>query len=232
MSRARLALALVGAAVSSPRSSCWRWARRGKVARTSPPHPPACPTTLDHSAKLAGLPVDVSPAPETGTANPHTQISFMGVPAINIHGVSVAGERSGPHPGRLARLLAGRRRELRARRSLRGRRACDRPRHDRPPPERQAGDVRFSRRHPLPDRGRTPLPQPAGAARRLPELRHAARSTGADPQRHRRRPRSRGGRHPHQQRPQRRDGTAPSSTPLKAASSGSTSSQAISALRT
>src|ERR1700691_1623964 len=63
---------------------------------------PAClPSTLDHSAKLAGVPVDVSPAPETDTANPATQISFLGVPAGRIRAVSVVGERSGSHAGRL-----------------------------------------------------------------------------------------------------------------------------------
>jgi hypothetical protein len=63
---------------------------------------PSClPATVDRSAKLEGLPVDVSPAPETDTANPDTQISFLGVPPAEIHGVSVAGRRSGDHPGRL-----------------------------------------------------------------------------------------------------------------------------------
>jgi hypothetical protein len=63
---------------------------------------PAClPATLDHSAKLAGLGVDVSPAPETDTANPATQISFLGLPAGRIHVVSVVGEQSGAHAGRL-----------------------------------------------------------------------------------------------------------------------------------
>jgi Arylsulfotransferase (ASST) len=63
---------------------------------------PSClPTTLNHSAKLAGLPVDVSPAPQTDTANPHTQISFLGVPADAIRDVSVVGQRSGRHSGRL-----------------------------------------------------------------------------------------------------------------------------------
>jgi hypothetical protein len=63
---------------------------------------PSClPATLDHSAKLAGLSVDVSPAPETDTANPHTQISFLGVPAAEIREVSVAGQRSGSHAGHL-----------------------------------------------------------------------------------------------------------------------------------
>ncbi len=59
------------------------------------------PTTLEHSAALAGTAVDVSPAPETDTANPHTQISFLGAPATQIRDVSVVGERSGSHSGRL-----------------------------------------------------------------------------------------------------------------------------------
>jgi hypothetical protein len=63
---------------------------------------PAClPATLAHNAKLGGLPVDVSPAPGTDTANPHTQISFLGVPAAEIHGISVVGQRSGHHAGHL-----------------------------------------------------------------------------------------------------------------------------------
>src|SRR5271154_6201114 len=61
---------------------------------------PVClPATLDHSAKLEGIPVDVSPAPETDTANPHTQISFLGAAPAQIHAVSVVGQRSGDHAG-------------------------------------------------------------------------------------------------------------------------------------
>ncbi len=61
---------------------------------------PAClPQTVDHTAALAGTAVSVSPAPETDSANPHTQISFLGVPASAIAAVSVRGERSGPHAG-------------------------------------------------------------------------------------------------------------------------------------
>jgi hypothetical protein len=63
--------------------------------------PECLPATLDHSAKLQGVPVDVSPAPETDTANPDTQISFLGVPAAEIREVSVEGQRSGAHSGRL-----------------------------------------------------------------------------------------------------------------------------------
>jgi hypothetical protein len=63
---------------------------------------PVClPATLNHTAKLEGVPVDVSPAPETDTANPDTQISFLGVPAAEIREVSVVGQRSGHHSGRL-----------------------------------------------------------------------------------------------------------------------------------
>jgi hypothetical protein len=63
---------------------------------------PRClPATLAHTAALAGTAVDVSPAPETDSANPHTQISFLGAPAGEIHAVSVVGAQSGPHPGRL-----------------------------------------------------------------------------------------------------------------------------------
>ncbi|HXQ00924.1 MAG TPA: arylsulfotransferase family protein [Solirubrobacteraceae bacterium] len=72
----------------------------GKKARVA--SSPSClPSTLNHSAQLAGLPVDVSPAPETDTANPRTQISFLGVPSAEIREVSVVGQRSGAHTGQL-----------------------------------------------------------------------------------------------------------------------------------
>ena len=63
---------------------------------------PSClPRTLNHSASLPGTGIDVSPAPGTVTANPDTQISFLGVPGAQIGDVSVHGSRSGAHPGRL-----------------------------------------------------------------------------------------------------------------------------------
>ncbi len=74
---------------------------RRNTAPLSAASPSCLPSTLNHSAKLGGMPVDVSPAPETDMANPHTQISFLGVPAGEIHDVSVMGQRSGHHPGRL-----------------------------------------------------------------------------------------------------------------------------------
>lgn len=63
--------------------------------------PECIPSTLAHSATLPGTGVDVSPEPGTDTANPDTQISFLGVPAGRIHAVSVVGERSGAHGGSL-----------------------------------------------------------------------------------------------------------------------------------
>jgi len=61
---------------------------------------PSClPTTLEHNAALPAAGVDVSPAPGTATANPQTQISFLGVPVTEINDVSVVGQRSGSHSG-------------------------------------------------------------------------------------------------------------------------------------
>jgi hypothetical protein len=62
----------------------------------------AClPSTLEHDARLPGTQVSVSPAPGTVTANPGSQISFLGAPAAQIHDVTVVGRRSGEHAGRL-----------------------------------------------------------------------------------------------------------------------------------
>ncbi len=47
------------------------------------------------------MPVEVSPGPGTGLADPGTQVSFLGVPASKISSVFVTGSRSGKHQGRL-----------------------------------------------------------------------------------------------------------------------------------
>ena len=73
----------------------------GSSRATASVSPPCLPATLEHTAALAGTPVDVSPAPETDTANPHTQISFLGAPPAQIRVLSVVGARSGAHRGRL-----------------------------------------------------------------------------------------------------------------------------------
>jgi hypothetical protein len=63
---------------------------------------PSClPATLEHNATLPGTTVNVSPAPETDTANPDTQVSFLGEPVTDIHNISVEGSRSGYHYGHL-----------------------------------------------------------------------------------------------------------------------------------
>src|SRR5271165_70341 len=63
----------------------------------SGPSPGCLPQSLEHDATLAG--VDVSPAPGTDTANPATQVSFLGTAVTNIHDVTVEGSRSGYHHG-------------------------------------------------------------------------------------------------------------------------------------
>jgi hypothetical protein len=67
----------------------------------SGPSPVCLPATLEHNATLPGTGVSVSPAPETGSANPYTQISFLGIPVTDIQDVSVVGSRSGYHYGHL-----------------------------------------------------------------------------------------------------------------------------------
>ena len=63
---------------------------------------PAClPSTLNHSAALAGTSAEVSPEPETDTANPYTQVSFRGLPVTDVHDVAVEGSSTGYHHGHL-----------------------------------------------------------------------------------------------------------------------------------
>ncbi len=70
-------------------------------AGTGGPAPDCVPQSYTHDAALASGRVDVSPAPGTVSANPHTQISFLGVPIGEIHDVRVSGSRTGPHSGDL-----------------------------------------------------------------------------------------------------------------------------------
>jgi len=102
MNRARLLLASASLAVAAILVLLATGALSGSGKNTAQASAPVClPGTLGHDARLAGTSIDVSPAPETGTANPHTQISFVGVPSSQIREVSVTGTHSGPHPGRL-----------------------------------------------------------------------------------------------------------------------------------
>jgi hypothetical protein len=69
---------------------------------------PAClPGKLPGSMRLAGSDVEVSPGPETGTANPGTAISFLGTSGAHVREVSVTGSRSGSHHGRLRAYFQG-----------------------------------------------------------------------------------------------------------------------------
>ncbi len=102
------------------------------------------------------------------------------------------------------RLLAGRRGQLRARQAVRRRRARDgRCRHRRGQ-RRQAGRIRLPDRHPISDGRCAAVSEPGGGARRLPELRHAARGAGPGAERQRAGSRPRRRRHPHHQRPRSR----------------------------
>lgn len=95
---ARVALALGGLAVVVALAVL---ALTGTFSGPSTAAPACLPSTLEHSARLAGTSIDVSPAPNTDTANPGTQISLLGMPATSIRHISVLGQRSGSHSGRL-----------------------------------------------------------------------------------------------------------------------------------
>jgi hypothetical protein len=74
---------------------------RGSSANAGGTSPACLPVSTEHSASLPGTDVDVSPEPETDTANPATQISFLGTSSANVREVSVVGSRSGEHSGHL-----------------------------------------------------------------------------------------------------------------------------------
>ena len=94
----RAAIALVGLAVVVVVAVLLA---TGAFEDASGPAPACLPSTLHHSARLASAGIDVSPAPNTDTANPHTQISILGRPAGDIREVKAVGQLSGPHAGRL-----------------------------------------------------------------------------------------------------------------------------------
>src|SRR2546423_12822092 len=73
-----------------------------RLAGSSQGPSPAClPGAHERGATLPGTGVSVSPAPEALTGNPRSQISFLGVPPGGLRQVTVAGERSGRHRGRM-----------------------------------------------------------------------------------------------------------------------------------
>jgi hypothetical protein len=103
---AAVTAALVAAACGS--SGADAQSSTSHSAATAAAAGPSClPATLNGSAKLAGTNVEVSPTPGTGTADPHTQISFLGAPASKIRDVTVVGGRSGRHAGQLRAYTQG-----------------------------------------------------------------------------------------------------------------------------
>ena len=71
------------------------------------------PTTLNRSAVLPGTTLAVSPLPDSYDASTQTQISLLGAPASAIAHVHVSGSPDRLPRRATARLLPGRRRELR-----------------------------------------------------------------------------------------------------------------------
>jgi hypothetical protein len=99
-----LAWIVAAIVVGSPSLDLFGSNASSSASRTSP----AClPATREHSMSLAGTGVEVSPGPETGTANPHTAISFLGTDVAKVREVSVVGSRSGDHQGHLRGYFQG-----------------------------------------------------------------------------------------------------------------------------
>ncbi len=105
MSGGRLAIALLAAAVAiavlTALATGALSGSGGKSTNTNASAPACLPARLVGSAELPASTIDVSPAPGSVTANPDTQISFLGLPPAAIHSVSVVGQKSGGHAGRL-----------------------------------------------------------------------------------------------------------------------------------
>jgi Arylsulfotransferase (ASST) len=71
-----------------------------QTALAAPTGPACAPATLDNSSLQDGS-VTVSPLAGSRDASPHTQISFLGVPAGELGAISVVGSQTGAHGGRL-----------------------------------------------------------------------------------------------------------------------------------
>jgi hypothetical protein len=90
------------AAIVSGSASIGLFGSSPTITTTAGGSSPSClPRTVDHSASLPGTDVAVSPEPESVTANPDTQISFLGTGVADIREVSVVGAKSGQHTGSL-----------------------------------------------------------------------------------------------------------------------------------
>jgi len=95
------AAAALGAAACGSSAGSAGTSSGAPLAHTGGAAPACLSDSLNHSARLPGTSVEVSPAPGSGTANPDSQISFLGAAAKQIRSVAVSGSSSGSHPGRL-----------------------------------------------------------------------------------------------------------------------------------
>lgn len=80
---------------------------RGSSVLTAKAAPECLPSTFEHSASLPGAGVEVSPEPDSDSANPDTQISFLGPNVADIGEVTVVGSQSGHHNGHLSAYSQG-----------------------------------------------------------------------------------------------------------------------------
>ena len=77
-----------------------------RAAAAAASAPTCTPRTLNTSAVQAGS-VTVSPQAGSRDASAETQISFLGVPVGDLHGIRVVGSRTGAHAGRLKAYTLG-----------------------------------------------------------------------------------------------------------------------------
>ncbi len=108
------------------------------------------PSTLNASAVLPGTGLAVSPLPDSYDASTQTQISLLGAPPGAIGAVHVSGSADRLALRAPARLLPGRRRQLRARARVRAGRDRDRARNRQGRRQRAAVRLPLRRRPPGP----------------------------------------------------------------------------------
>jgi hypothetical protein len=106
-SAALVALVLLGVGACGSGGSSKAASSSAPSAHSASTAPACLPASQDHSARLAGTSVDVSPAPGTAMANPATQISFLGDAVKEIRSVTVSGSASGSHAGRVVAYSQG-----------------------------------------------------------------------------------------------------------------------------
>ena len=155
-----------------------RHRRLRRSGTATAPRPRACPPRSSTPRPCRARRGRLAGAAERSPPTRDTQISFLGVPAAQIREVSAVGARSGTHAGRLRAYSQGDGASFvpdepfdsrRARAAFARAVGAGAARHAGSPST-------FRVDTPYPTAARLGLPQPAGGARRLPELLHAARA--------------------------------------------------------